>query len=365
MGLDIAGLDIVAEDISRPLEEQGGAIVEVNAGPGLQMHVQPADGKPRPVGEAIVGTMFPPGETGRIPLVAVTGALGRTETALLVGKMLGATHSPVGMATSQGVYRDGELVKRGDSSGYDGTQAVLQHPLVAIAVCEVSAASVREEGLGFDSCDVSIVTNVGQDHRDDLSDAETVEQISVLQRCVVEATVRWRGFAVLNADDPTVVGMASYCRGAVIFYSRSAVGPHRRPSRSRGTSRLEQRAEAVPGRSGPGAAGNLAANRHRRQSRRRFGRVRLTRRGGRLGLGDLGRRDLARPDCLSAAAGRGVTILKSCRGRPWPALSQRPASPIFHPNRQLADLSPCMACAALRANLNSQSPGGPTATQAA
>ena len=96
------------------------------------------------------------------------------------------------------------------------------------------AASVREEGLGFDSCDVSIVTNVGQDHRDDLSDAETVEQISVLQRCVVEATVKRRGFAVLNADDPTVVGMASYCRGAVIFYSRDRQSAHVAAHRGQG-----------------------------------------------------------------------------------------------------------------------------------
>src|SRR5262249_34281573 len=159
------GLDIVAEDIGRPLEEQGGAIVEVNAGPGLQMHVQPADGKPQPVGEAIVATMFPDGDTGRIPLVAVTGTRGKTETAQLLGKILGPARAPVGLATSLGVYRDGELVKRGDASGYDGAQAVLQHPLVAWAICEVSANSVRDEGLGFDWCEVSIVTNVGEDHR--------------------------------------------------------------------------------------------------------------------------------------------------------------------------------------------------------
>jgi len=220
VGLDIAGLDIVAEDIGRPLEEQGGAIVEVNAGPGLQMHVQPADGKPRPVGEAIVDTMFPAGDTGRIPLIAVTGTQGKAETVRLLGKLLGPGRGPVGLATSEGVYRDGELVKRGESSGYDGAQALLQHPLVEWAVCEVSAHSVREEGLGFDCCDVAIVTNVGEEHRSDLSDAETVEQVSVLQRCVVEAIERGRGWAVLNADDPAVADMASHCRGSVIFYGR-------------------------------------------------------------------------------------------------------------------------------------------------
>ncbi|HEY1603061.1 MAG TPA: cyanophycin synthetase [Pirellulales bacterium] len=220
VGLDIAGLDIVAEDIGRPLEDQGGAVVEVNAGPGLQMHVQPSAGSPRPVGEAIIATMFPAGETGRIPLAAVTGNVARTATARLLGNILDRGHGPVGIATSDGVYRNGDLVKRGDASGYDGARAVLQHPLVEWVVCEVSAQSVRDEGLGFDSCDVAVVTGVGQEHRADLADAEKVEQVSVLKRCVVEAVARDRGWAVLNAEDAAVVGMAEYCHGAVIFYAR-------------------------------------------------------------------------------------------------------------------------------------------------
>jgi cyanophycin synthetase len=220
VGLDIAGLDIVAEDIGRPLEEQGGAIVEVNAGPGLQMHVQPASGKPRPVGEAIVATMFPPGENGRIPLVAVTGSKGKTATVRLLGAILERGAGPVAVATSDGVFRDGKLVKPGDASGYDGAQAILQHPQVEWAVCEVSAESVRDEGLGFDDCDVAVVTCVDHEHRDDLNDAERAEQISVLKRCVVEAVAKQRGWAVLNADEPTTAAMAEYCRGSLIYFTR-------------------------------------------------------------------------------------------------------------------------------------------------
>jgi cyanophycin synthetase len=219
VGLDIAGLDIVAEDIARPLEDQGGAVVEVNAGPGLQMHVQPADGAPRPVGQAIVATMFPPEDNGRIPLVAVAGRKGKTSTVQLLGRMLARGRGPVALATSEGVYRDGELVKPGDASGYEGARAVLQHPLVEWAVCEVSAESVRVEGLGFDECDVAVVTHVGVEHRTDLPDAETRDQLSVLMRCVVEAVARRSGWAVLNTDDPTVVAMAEYCRGGVLFFS--------------------------------------------------------------------------------------------------------------------------------------------------
>jgi len=232
VGLDIAGLDIVAEDIGQPLEMQGGAVVEVNAGPGLQMHVQPSDGEPRPVGEAIVATMFPPDADGRIPVVGVTGTAGKTATVRLIGSMLQRGLGPVGLATSEGVYRDGALVKTGSASGYDGARALLQHPLIEWAVCEVSTDSVRQEGLGFDECDVAVVTNVGEEHRTDLPDADTVEQVSVLQRCVVEAVRRHGGWGVLNASDPTVADMASYCRGSVIFFSPDRRNPrivaHRR-----------------------------------------------------------------------------------------------------------------------------------------
>ncbi len=225
VGLDIAGLDIVAEDISRPLEEQGGAIVEVNAGPGLQMHVQPANGKPRPVGEAIIATLFPPEANGRIPLIAVTGSRGKTATVRLLGNLLDRGMGPVGLATSDGVFRDHRLVKPGDATGYDGAQALLQHPLVEWAVCEVSAESVREEGLGFDECDVAVVTCVDATHRDDLPDAERTEQVTVLKRCVVEAVAKRRGWAVLNADDPMTAAMAEFCPGSVLWFTRDPHNP--------------------------------------------------------------------------------------------------------------------------------------------
>ena len=164
--------------------------------------------------------MFPPGEMGRIPLVAVTGSKGKTATARLIGTILERGAGPVAVATSEGVFRDGKLVKPGNASGYDGAQAVLQHPLVEWAVCEVAAESVRDEGLGFDDCEVAVVTCVDQAHCEDLPDAERAEQVSVLKRCVVEAVAKQRGWAVLNADDPTTAAMAEYCRGSLIYFTR-------------------------------------------------------------------------------------------------------------------------------------------------
>ena len=198
VGLDIAGLDIVAEDIGRPLEDQGGAIVEVNAGPGLQMHVQPADGKPRPVGEAIINTMFPSGETGRIPLVAVTGTTGNSETAWLIGKLLWRLLFRTGRSGHRArcVYRDGKRVGQcpATPAGYDGAQ----WPYVAAShgrlrrvrsFCWTAEQKFAKKASRFrlvDCDEVAVVTRTStSEHRDDLSDAETVEQISVLKRLCV------------------------------------------------------------------------------------------------------------------------------------------------------------------------------------
>jgi len=231
VGLDIAGLDIVVEDIGRPLEEQNGAVVEVNAGPGLQVHIQPTKGHPRPVGEAIIDAMFPAGENGRIPVIAISGTLGKSSTAKLLARMLARGGDRVGVATSDGLYHNADPLRRGDFSGWEGAQSLLLNPNVEKAICEVSARSVLEEGLGFDSCDIAIVTGVGEPDLTGLPETLTHEQYVQLIRAIVES-VPENGFAVLKADDADVFAMAEKCRGSVIYFAVNKLYPqlaeHRR-----------------------------------------------------------------------------------------------------------------------------------------
>jgi cyanophycin synthetase len=224
VGLDIAGVDIVAVDISRPLEEQGGVVVEVNAGPGLRMHLEPSSGKPRPVGEAIINMMFPEGENGRIPLVAVTGVNGKTTTTRLVAHILRGTGKTVGMTNSDGIYIDNRRIEAGDCSGPQSARAVLLNPKVEAAVLEAARGGILREGLGFDRCDVAVVTNIGEGDHLGLSGIETLEKLALVKRTIVDV-VQPHGAAVLKADDPWVAQMAPKCPGSVIYFCRDAQHP--------------------------------------------------------------------------------------------------------------------------------------------
>jgi cyanophycin synthetase len=233
VGLDIAGVDIVAEDISRPLEEQGGAIVEVNAGPGLLMHLRPAVGKPRPVGEAIVERMFPIGSPGRIPLVCVTGVNGKTTTTRLIATILRQSGLKVGTATSDGIVVDDRVIEMGDCAGPKSARAVLLNPTVEAAVLEAGRGGILREGLGFDKCDVAVVTNLSDpDHLGEY-DIKTVEKMYSVKRTPVDVVMP-SGFAVLNAADPWVAKMASLSAGGVIFFSRDERDPVLAQHRSEG-----------------------------------------------------------------------------------------------------------------------------------
>jgi cyanophycin synthetase len=218
VGLDIAGVDVVAADIGVPLEEQRGAVVEVNAGPGLRMHLEPSAGRPRPVGEAIVASLFPAGQTGRVPTVAVTGVNGKTTTTRLIAHILRRAGRYVGMTCTDGIYLDGRRTDTRDCSGPRSAREVFLHPRVQAAVLETARGGILREGLGFDSCDVAVVTNIGKGDHLGLRGIETPEDLARVKRVVVEA-VSPSGWAVLNAEEPLVVAMAAHCPGGVIWFA--------------------------------------------------------------------------------------------------------------------------------------------------
>ena len=224
VGLDVAGVDVVAANVSEPLEVSGGAIVEVNAAPGLRMHVEPSSGQGRPVGKAIIDSMFEPGDDARIPVVAVTGTNGKTTTTRCIAHLLQQRGLRVGMTCTDGIYVEGRRIDTGDCSGPKSARAVLAHPRVDAAVLETARGGMLREGLGFDWCDVAVVTNVGEGDHLGLGGIHTVSELARVKAIPVRR-VSERGAAVLNAGDPLVVAMAPLCRGTVIFFSRNVDAP--------------------------------------------------------------------------------------------------------------------------------------------
>jgi cyanophycin synthetase len=218
IGLDICGVDVVCESLQQPLEAQGGGVVEVNAAPGLRMHLSPSYGKGRPVGEAVIDTMFAPGEDGRIPVVAVTGTNGKTTVVRLTAHILSRHGLRVGMTNTDGVYIQGRRIDTGDCSGPRSARNVLAHPDVDAAVFETARGGILREGLGFDRCQVAVVTNIGLGDHLGLNYITTVEDLAVLKRVIVQ-NVAPTGMAVLNAADPIVVAMADNCPGQVTYFA--------------------------------------------------------------------------------------------------------------------------------------------------
>ncbi|MGF1495407.1 MAG: cyanophycin synthetase [Elainellaceae cyanobacterium] len=217
IGLDIAGIDIVTSDISRPLGEVDGVIVEVNAAPGLRMHLSPSEGIPRNVAEPILNMLFPPGSPARIPIVAITGTNGKTTTTRLTAHIFRQAQKTVGYTTTDGIYINDYVVEQGDTTGPQSARVILQDPTVEVAVLETARGGILRSGLGFRQCDVGVVLNVAADHLG-IGDIETVDDLAHLKSVVAEAA-RPSGYAVFNADDPRVAAMASRVKAQVAYFS--------------------------------------------------------------------------------------------------------------------------------------------------
>ncbi len=224
VGLDIAGIDLVAQDISRPLDEQRGAIVEVNAGPGLDVHANPVTGRPRPVGRAIADQLFAPDDDGRIPIVGVAGTHGLTPVCRLVAHLLhiGGTH--VGLACGAGLFLDRRTVSAGDCADFESAHRLLLNRMVEAAVIENGPRTMATEGLAYDRCMVGVVPRL--DPAAQLADRhiETAEQMYRVVRTQVDVVLP-NGVAVLNAADPLVAEMAALCDGEVIFFTADPAAP--------------------------------------------------------------------------------------------------------------------------------------------
>ena len=233
VGLHICGVDLVCESVLHPIEEQAGGIVEVNAAPGLRMHLAPSYGKPRAIGQAMVDLVFPPGSDGRIPVVAVTGTNGKTTTARLIAHLFSAQGLRVGMTNTDGVYVNGRQIDSGDCSGPKSARNVLLHPEVDAAVFETARGGILREGLGFDRCTVAVVTNIGEGDHLGLNFITTVEDLAVLKRVIVQ-NVAPDGYAVLNAADPIVAAMAPACPGKIIFFAADRHHPVMATHRAQG-----------------------------------------------------------------------------------------------------------------------------------
>ncbi|RCS59219.1 cyanophycin synthetase [Parvibium lacunae] len=221
VGLDIAGIDLVAQDIRRPLDEQGGAIVEVNAGPGLLMHLRPALGQPRPVGQAIVNHLFAPQSSnpdGRIPVIGITGTNGKTAVARLVSHIMQLSGKHVGLACSDGLYFDRRQLEKGAQDNWQGAQRTLRNRAVDVAVLENGIPTLLTEGTGYDRCHIGVVTQIGSGDHLGLFDIQEREKLYTVCRTQVDLVLP-QGAAILNAQDPLVAEMAELCDGEVIFFA--------------------------------------------------------------------------------------------------------------------------------------------------
>jgi cyanophycin synthetase len=224
VGLDVAGIDLVMDDVTKSLESQRGVVIEVNAAPGLRMHLEPTVGTPRNVGAAIVDSLFGPGDDGRIPTASVTGTNGKTTVVRLISHLAATGGATVGTTCTEGVWIGGRPIDAGDCSGPKSARRVLANPAVTTAVFEAARGGILREGCGFDLCDVAVVTNIASGDHLGIAEIDTPEQIAWVKGAIV-AAVRPSGAAVLNAADPLVVAMKKWCKGQVVYFDANPANP--------------------------------------------------------------------------------------------------------------------------------------------
>jgi cyanophycin synthetase len=224
IGLDIAGVDVIAPNISEPLHENGGGIIEVNAAPGFRMHLAPSEGIGRNVAEHVIEMLYPNGAASRIPIFAITGTNGKTTTTRIIAHVLRGSGAKVGYTTTDGTYIQNQQILYGDNTGPVSAQLVLKDPTVDVAVLETARGGIIRSGLGFDHCDIGIVTNIAADHLG-LKDINTLEDLARV-KSVVPRAVSKKGYAILNAEDPLVYKMRELVDGHCVYFSMDENHPN-------------------------------------------------------------------------------------------------------------------------------------------
>jgi len=223
VGLDIAGIDFITSDIAESVRHTDGAICEVNAGPGFRMHTNPTEGHPRHVGRAVVDMLFPRGRPSRVPIVAVTGTNGKTTTSRMIAHIMKTAGYRAGLTTTDGIYIDGTQILSGDMSGPGSARMVLKNPAVDYAVLETARGGILRSGLGYDRCNIAVVTNIASDHLG-LRGVNTLAELARVKAVVPQSVLR-DGASVLNADNEWTVEMARIARGEIIFFSMDENNP--------------------------------------------------------------------------------------------------------------------------------------------
>ncbi|OYQ35713.1 cyanophycin synthetase [Flavobacterium cyanobacteriorum] len=223
IGLDICGIDIMAENLTQPLKENGGVVLEVNAAPGFRMHLAPAEGLPRNVAAPVLDMLYPPGKPSRIPIIAITGTNGKTTTTRLTAHIVKNNGYKVGFTTSDGIYVQNHMLDKGDTTGPLSAEYILKDPTVEFAVLETARGGILRSGLGFNRCDIGIITNIKEDHLG-LNDVHTLKDLANVKSVVVRS-IKKDGWAVLNADDPECVRIAEDLDCNVAYFSMDESNP--------------------------------------------------------------------------------------------------------------------------------------------
>lgn len=223
IGLDICGIDIMASNLSEPLEVSGGVVLEVNAAPGFRMHLAPAKGLPRNVAAPVIDMLYPTGKSCRIPIIAVTGTNGKTTTTRLIAHIVKNNGYRVGFTTSDGIYVQNSMLTKGDTTGPVSAEFILKDPTVEFAVLETARGGILRAGLGFGKCDVAVVTNIQEDHMG-LSDINTLAEMANVKGVVARAVKR-EGYVVLNADNPHCVSISKTVDCKIAYFSLDENNP--------------------------------------------------------------------------------------------------------------------------------------------